>query len=167
MTHSSVKQTGRDFEAVAKSPSRKSRPSVFVVVTRPSPSLEKVAVPSEDYAVYLRSHSDPRKLTSIRSRWLTMLSERVSFRYDGDYCLLLDKLPEGWMMMRYLTDDVCAPSYTLSTILDDIPVVFPSLELAGLVAESASLARLANLFWRRDAHSIGPVFEAHMSSLGL
>src|SRR4029079_18838668 len=100
-----------------------------------------------EYAGYLLSRSRQRT-RSVRPRWTMNLSKRYYFQYTGKYLLLLHRQPGGWIVTREI-EAVTSPE-TLSTMLDGMPVLFPQLKLAALVAES-HLKAIANLHWKAES----------------
>ena len=164
MKHCSPKRTSRCSTARAGSASCTDlpRPSIFILKAREGIIGENcvrfathVAVPSKDYVAYLQRLSRRKNATSIQSRWTMNVHKRFYFRQNEEYDLFLVRQPSGWIIERDHYDD--APCETLSTILDGIPVVFPTLKLAALIAKSPDLVALAKLYWRSETQ---PMSEA-------
>jgi len=144
------------------------RASVFVLKSRDgmlertsTPWATHVAVPSEDYAAYLRRRSWRKKNSSIEPRWgkraaetfLWKSSEPFYLRFRCKHILVAIKQPGGWIIERKRFRMLGGPPETLTTKLDGLPVVFSTLELAALVAESKLMA-VANLSWATETCEI-------------
>jgi hypothetical protein len=101
-----------------------------------------VALPSKDYADYLRSSGRQNDF----SGWDQNQRTGFYFRNDGEYWFYINRQPDGWLVER----QDCAqkfPIETLCTILDSVPVVFPTLRLAAQVAQDSELVLSAQLHW--------------------
>ena len=114
-----------------------------------APWAANVAVPDNRYAAYLQSRSNQNG-APVESRWTITVRKRFYFCIDEDCWPYLVRQPGGWIVKRDHPDELYTPSQTLSTILDCLPVVFPRLKLAALVAESPELMKLASLRWQNE-----------------
>jgi hypothetical protein len=72
--------------------------------------------------------------------------EPYLLRCKGRHFLAAIKQPGGWVIERKHFGALEKPPQTLTTKLEGLPVVFSTLELAALVAES-ELMVFANLKW--------------------